>query len=54
MKVHVARFDVFTAVRIQVDFFWIVTPRSVVVGCQRFRGPRCLTSPWRWRYHGPL
>jgi len=25
----------------QVEVFWFVTPRSVVVGCQRFGGPCC-------------
>jgi hypothetical protein len=34
-----ANFEVFTAVMIQVEVFWIVTPCSVVVGYQRFRGP---------------
>jgi hypothetical protein len=28
--------------QIQVDFFWVVTPCSVVVGYQRFGGPCCL------------
>jgi hypothetical protein len=27
----------------QVDVFWVMTPRSVVV----------VSSPWRWRQHGP-
>jgi hypothetical protein len=31
--------QVFTAVKIQAEFFWVVTPCSVVVGKQRFRGP---------------
>jgi hypothetical protein len=35
-------FEVFTVVRIQVDVFWVVTPCSVAVGYQRFRGPSCL------------
>jgi len=29
-------------VAIQVEVFWVVTPCSVVVRYQRFRGPRCL------------
>jgi hypothetical protein len=28
--------------KIQVEFFWVVTQYSVVVGYQRFRGPCCL------------
>jgi hypothetical protein len=35
-------FEAFAAVTFQVDVFWIVTPCSVVVGYQRFRGPCCL------------
>jgi len=38
----VARSEVFTAVKIRVEFFWIVTSCSVVVGNQRFGGPYCL------------
>jgi len=30
------------AVKTQVEVFRFVTPRSVVVGYQRFRGPFCL------------
>jgi hypothetical protein len=37
-----ATFGVFTAVKIQVDVFWVLTPCSVVVGYQRFRDPRYL------------
>jgi hypothetical protein len=33
-------FEAFTMVTIQV--FWVVTPCSVIVGYQRFRGPYCL------------
>jgi len=33
---------VFTAVKILVEVFWVVTSFSVVVGYQRFRGPCCL------------
>jgi hypothetical protein len=36
------RFEVFTTIEIQVQFFWVVTPCSVVVGYQRFGGPCCL------------
>jgi hypothetical protein len=39
---------------IQVDVFWDVTPCSVVVGYQRFRGTFCLDRHWRRRQHGPL
>jgi hypothetical protein len=35
-------FEVFMAVKIQVEAFWVVTPCSVAVGYQRFRGPCCL------------
>jgi hypothetical protein len=38
----VARCEVFTAVNIQVEVFRFLTPCSVVVGYQSFRGPRCL------------
>jgi hypothetical protein len=34
-----ARFDAFTAVKVQVEICWIVTTHSVVVGYQRFGGP---------------
>jgi hypothetical protein len=37
-----ARFDVFTAVKIQVNVFWIVTLCSVSVGYHP-------APPWRWR-----
>jgi len=33
-----ASFEVFTAVKIQVQFFWVVTPSSVSVGYWRFGG----------------
>jgi hypothetical protein len=36
------RFEVFTAVKIQVQVFWVVTPCNDVVGYQRFRNPCCL------------
>jgi hypothetical protein len=32
------------AVMLQVEVFLVVTPCSVVVGCQRFRGPYCVTT----------
>jgi len=28
--------------KFQAEVFWVVTPCSVVVGYQRFGGPRCL------------
>jgi hypothetical protein len=39
---HYMRFDVFTAVKIQVNVFWVVTPYSDVVEHQCFGGPCCL------------
>jgi hypothetical protein len=33
--------DAFMAVMLQVEVFWVVTPCSVVVGCQRFGGLCC-------------
>jgi len=61
------RLGVFKVVKIQFEVFWIATPRSVVVGYQRFRGPYRLqpdlhisyfcpssfTSPWRRRQQRP-
>jgi len=38
-----------TAVKIQVQVFWVVTPCSVAVGYHRFQWP----SPWRWRQQCP-
>jgi len=40
--IQIVRFDVFTAVKIQVQVFCDVTQRSVAVGYQRFGGPCCL------------
>jgi len=37
-----ARFVVFTAVKIHVEVFWVVTPCSFVVGYQRFGRSCCL------------
>jgi len=37
-----AKFEVFTAVKIEVEFFWVVTPCSVMVGYQHFGGPYCM------------
>jgi hypothetical protein len=36
------RFEVFMAVKIQVEVFWVVMSCGVVVGYQHFRGPCCL------------
>jgi hypothetical protein len=33
------RLEAFTAVKVQVEVFWVVTGCSVVVGYQRFRDP---------------
>jgi hypothetical protein len=41
-EIPVARFEVFTAVKIHLEVFWVVSSSGVVVGYQRFRGPRCL------------
>jgi len=40
----------FVAAIFQVEIFWIVTPCSVVLGHQRFRGPCFITqktSTWK-------
>jgi hypothetical protein len=37
------RFEVFTVVKIQVEVFWVVMPRSVAVGYQHFGGPCCIS-----------
>jgi hypothetical protein len=39
----VEKFQAFTAVKIQVEVFWIVTPCSDV-GYQRFGGPCCVST----------
>jgi len=36
------RYEVFTAVKIQVKVVWIVTPCSIMVGYKCFGGPCCL------------
>jgi len=33
--------EVFTAIKIQVEVYWVVTPCSVAVGYHRFEGPCC-------------
>jgi hypothetical protein len=38
-----SRFEVFTAVKIQVAVFWIMTPCNDVAGYQRFGRPCCPT-----------
>jgi len=39
---NVARFDVFMAVKIQVEVFWVAAPCSGVVGCKCFWQLLCL------------
>jgi len=39
-------FKTFTAVVVQVEVLWVVTPCSVVIGYQRFRGPCYLHLHW--------
>jgi len=41
MYVEYARFEVFTAVKIQVQVFWVVMPCSVAVRYRCFGGPCC-------------
>jgi len=46
-----ARFEVFTAVKIEVQVFRVVMPCSVVVGYQHFGGPCCFHLKglkWSW------
>jgi len=35
-------FGAFTAMKLQVEVFWVIAPCRVLVRYQRFRGPRCL------------
>jgi len=37
-----AKFEVFTEVKIRVEVFWVLTPCNVAVGYQRFGGACCL------------
>jgi hypothetical protein len=46
--VPVTKFEVFTAMKIQVEVVWVMTPCGVAVGYQSFRCP-CS----RWREHSP-
>jgi hypothetical protein len=41
-NIHILRFKAFTAVKMQVEVFWVVMPCSDVVGYQRFIDPCCL------------
>jgi hypothetical protein len=48
------KFEAFMTVKIQFKVLWVVTPYSVVVGYQCFRGPCCLHllgSPLKHWYH---
>jgi len=45
------RIEVFTAMMIQVVVFWVVTPCSIVIGYQSFRGLCCLHGPPERWYH---
>jgi hypothetical protein len=38
----------FTAVKIQVEVFWVVTPCNVVAGYHSFEGLRCLKMETAW------
>jgi hypothetical protein len=42
------RFEVFIAVKIQVQVFWVVKPRNFAVGYQSFRGPSILKMEVVW------
>jgi hypothetical protein len=49
-------YDIFTAVKIHIQVFCIVTPSSDVVGYQHLEGPSCLHIQGevsRWRQHCP-
>jgi hypothetical protein len=46
-----AKSEVFIAGKIQVVFFWVVTPCSVVIGYQHFRGPCCLNLQGTSLFH---
>jgi len=37
-----SRFEVFTAVKMKVEIFWVAALCCVVIGYQRFTGIRCL------------
>jgi len=39
IQIEFARLQIFTAIKIQVSLFWIVTRCSDVVGYERFGGP---------------
>jgi len=51
-SVTFACYEALMEVVFQVEAFWVVTPCSVVVGYQRFRGPCCLqltvSQSWHW------
>jgi len=45
LNTHDARFEVFMAVKVQIEVSWVLTPCGVV-DYQSFWGTY---SPWRWR-----
>jgi hypothetical protein len=38
----ISRSGIFREIRIQIEFFWVLTPCNVVLGYQRFGEPCCL------------
>jgi hypothetical protein len=50
VKLHIVRFEVFTAVRMMMFFFWVLAPCRLDGWCQRFRETYCLhLQHWRQR-----
>jgi hypothetical protein len=50
----VTKFEIFTAVNIKVESFWVVMLCSVVVVYQCFRGPCCLHLQDRIEYRSSM